>query len=53
MFNTIKDKEKKILSYIWPTEIRNTRFGIMNYKHRNRSHLHLIAILHYYPVLSM
>ena len=23
MFNTIKDKEKKILSYIWPIQIRN------------------------------
>ena len=24
MFNTIRDKEKKILSYIWPIKIRKT-----------------------------
>ena len=32
MCNTIKDKEKKILSYIWPNKFE--KLGIINYKQK-------------------
>ena len=44
MFNIIKDKEKKILSYIWPNKFETPSFRNISCLHKGKIKVSLLLI---------